>query len=82
MYSLSPYTPYILDTVFPLENKTRPLWIPFYADYIFFDQIRYHYLVNIYAAFVYAATCLLTLGIDGTFVIAVKHVSGLFAVTW
>ena len=77
-----PLTPYVLDIVLPLENETRPLWIHFYVDYIFFDQADHNGLVNIYISILYGIYGFVTCGPDLMFMMAIKHTCGLFAITW
>ncbi|NP_001177558.1 odorant receptor 175 [Nasonia vitripennis] len=79
VYTLMPFIPYFLDKVSPL-NESRPLLMPFYADYIVFDQADYHYTSCFHIAFVYISSALLFCGVDATFVMSVQHTCGLFAI--
>lgn len=77
-----PLTPWILDLAFPLLNETRPKLMPFYADYIIFQEADYYTLSCTQIAIVYFTSFFLYCGIDGAYVLTVNHTCGLFAVTW
>ncbi|OXU27765.1 hypothetical protein TSAR_009019 [Trichomalopsis sarcophagae] len=83
MYGLIPFTPYFLDQILPLQNGTRPKQVAFYADYVIFDQFDYHYWCCGHMILVYFYTsCSLFSGVDGIYLLAVKHACGLFLITW
>lgn len=82
LYTAMPFTPFFLDLVYPLENGTRALFMPFYADYVLFDQNDYHYWTCGHIAIIYFTSFLLYSGVDGIYVLTVKHTCGLFAITW
>ncbi|XP_031787369.1 odorant receptor 13a [Nasonia vitripennis] len=81
IYTFMPFTPYFLDQIFPLRNGTRPIQLPFYADYVIFNQLDYHYWCCGHIAVVYFTSFFLYSGVDGAYVLTVKHVCGLFAIT-
>ncbi|OXU32113.1 hypothetical protein TSAR_002954 [Trichomalopsis sarcophagae] len=81
-YNMMPFLPPILDIVLPLPNGSHPLLLPFYANYIFFEQLDYHYETALHAFFVYFFATSLFAGIDTIYVSTVKHTCGLFAIIW
>ena len=82
VYNMMPFLPPFLDVVHPLKNGTHPRLLPFYGNYIFFDQADYHYETCIHAFVVYFWATTLFAGIDTIYVATVKHTCGLFAIVW
>ena len=82
MYTVMPFQPFIMDLFFPLQNETRSLLYPFYATYVIFDQDDYHYWCCWHIAAVYFSSFFLYCGVDGAYVLTVKHTCGLFSIIW
>ena len=74
--------PFLFDVLFPLENGTYPPIIPFYGDFIFFNQSEHHKEVALYAMCVYLTNTCVCAGIDTCYVATVKHACGVFAIVW
>ncbi|KAJ8686735.1 hypothetical protein QAD02_022529, partial [Eretmocerus hayati] len=79
-YSAMPLLPYSMDLIYPL-NTSRPILMPFFADYVFFDQKDHHFFACVHITIVTFAFFLIFSGIDGIYVLIVTHTCGLFAIT-
>ncbi|XP_058805311.1 uncharacterized protein LOC131672233 isoform X3 [Phymastichus coffea] len=79
LYTLMPFLPLALDYMLPL-NDSRPVLMPFYANYLFFEQSDYHYWACGHIAVSYLAPLVLFCGLDTIYVISVKHTCGLFEI--
>lgn len=76
-----PFVPLALDVLMPL-NESRPVLMPFYANYVFFEQSEYHYSACWHMAIVHLTAFFLFSGTDTIYVITVKHTCGLFEIVW
>ncbi|XP_058793941.1 uncharacterized protein LOC131665813 [Phymastichus coffea] len=79
--SSKPFLPLVVNLIIPSENGTRPLLTPLHADYIFFDQTEHIYLISAYTAAAYTFFFPFFSGFESFYLLTVKHVCGLFAVT-
>lgn len=70
-----------MDLTIPL-NESRSKIIPLYGDFLIFDQENYHYCIVALVAVVYLTDVLVFAGVDGTFLLVVKHTCGLCSIVW
>ena len=77
-----PYVPLALDLLMPL-NESRYLVFPYYANYFFIDEVKYHYvLFTFHGAITLSLATLVATATDSMFVANVKHNCALFAIVW
>ena len=81
-YAFNPFLSLTLDVIMPLENATRPLVWPIYADYVIFNKEDHFYKVSFHIVLVaFFVTCL-HVGLNTIFIMAIQHWCGLAEVIW
>lgn len=77
------FLPNIANVIAPLENGKRPRGVPYYSDYVFFDQTDYLLWVIAYLFALHLFTFLPAISaLDTLYMQTVSHTSALFAITW
>lgn len=76
-----PLVPVIMDLTFPI-NETRPKMDPYYGDFLIIEQKDYFYWTVAQTVVLYFTTVTMFVGVDGIFVLAVKHTCGLYSIVW
>ena len=77
----TPVTTLVLDAIFPLKSGNQRRAFPFNINYVFFDHRNYFYGVFIHYAIVHFWIICVHIYTDTSYIAAVEHLCGLFAVT-
>ncbi|KAL0109497.1 hypothetical protein PUN28_014514 [Cardiocondyla obscurior] len=82
-FILSPYLPYVIDIVFPIntvnESQLRPS-LEIVTEYFFFDQKKYFYLIVLHANVSFCIGILVSIGTGTLLIVYMQHVCGMLKI--